>query len=482
MKSFKKRFYALAWTIIILLGLYVCVRGFSMVLFSGMENPLNSVINRVTSSVGKNVMNMYMPGVTYGIVNNEENSVAQTIVNEILESYPIYKYLEENSGYETTAESEYTYEMIIAAEAADENYVNHETGEVTNADGELVAEENAQYIEQENNDANDDNANGESTASAEEIGTEAANNEQSNGEEIAQNSEGENNEDASNQGESDESSEEVTQNEAQVSSSSVATSGIEYSLERLSDFDFLKNTFYSVDSTTSVDSEKLNAKNMLEKDMTMQQDSSVPQILIYHTHSQEAFVDSVAGDTSTSIVGVGEYLAQILANTYGYNVIHNTSTYDIINGKLDRNYAFTLAEPDIMRILQENPSIQVVIDMHRDGVNENTHLVTDINGKSTAQFMFFNGLSYNSNVGNIEYLYNPYIQDNLAFSFQMQLQASKYYPNLTRKIYLKGYRYNLHLMPRATLVEVGGQTNTVEEAKNAMEPLADILDKVLKGN
>jgi stage II sporulation protein P len=96
--------------------------------------------------------------------------------------------------------------------------------------------------------------------------------------------------------------------------------------------------------------------------------------------------------------------------------------------------------------------------------------------------MFFNGLSYNSKVGNIEYLYNPYIEDNLAFSFQMQLQAAKYYPDLTRKIYLKGYRYNLHLMPRATLVEVGGQTNTVEEAKNAMEPLADILDKVLKGN
>jgi stage II sporulation protein P len=115
-------------------------------------------------------------------------------------------------------------------------------------------------------------------------------------------------------------------------------------------------------------------------------------------------------------------------------------------------------------------------------VNENTHLVTNINGKPTAKFMFFNGLSYNSKVGNIEYLYNPYIEDNLAFSFKMQLQAVKYYPDLTRKIYLKGYRYNLHLMPKATLIEVGGQTNTVEEAKNAMEPLADILDKVLKGN
>ena len=76
-------------------------------------------------------------------------------------------------------------------------------------------------------------------------------------------------------------------------------------------------------------------------------------------------------------------------------------------------------------------------------------------------------------------MYNPYITDNLALSFQMQLTAEEYYPGLTRKIYLKGYRYNLHLKPKSMLVEVGAQTNSFEEAKNAMEPLADILGKVL---
>ncbi|OYO97946.1 hypothetical protein CG709_11950, partial [Lachnotalea glycerini] len=110
-----------------------------------------------------------------------------------------------------------------------------------------------------------------------------------------------------------------------------AITGTEYSLEKLADFDFLKNTFYSVDSTTSVDSERINAKNMLERDMTIQKDTSVPQILIYHTHSQEAFVDSIEGDASTTIVGVGEYLAEILAGTYGYNVIHNSSTHDTVS-------------------------------------------------------------------------------------------------------------------------------------------------------
>ena len=96
-----------------------------------------------------------------------------------------------------------------------------------------------------------------------------------------------------------------------------------------------------------------------------------------------------------------------------------------------------------------------------------------------AKVMFFNGLSRTTKLGDIGYLYNPYIADNLAFSFQMQLTAAEYYPGYTRKIYLKGYRFNMHYCPKTLLVEVGAQTNTVQEAKNAMVPLADILNKVL---
>lgn len=96
--------------------------------------------------------------------------------------------------------------------------------------------------------------------------------------------------------------------------------------------------------------------------------------------------------------------------------------------------------------------------------------------------MFFNGLSRTTSQGELEYLANPNIETNLAFSFQMQLTAAEYYPGLTRRIYLKGYRYNMHLCPKSLLVEVGAQNNTFQEAKNAMEPLADILIKVLKGD
>ena len=79
----------------------------------------------------------------------------------------------------------------------------------------------------------------------------------------------------------------------------------------------------------------------------------------------------------------------------------------------------------VEKILAENPTIEVVIDLHRDGVAEGTHLVTEINGKPTAKIMFFNGLSRSRTNGNIDYLPNPYIQDNLAFSLQMQIDAEE---------------------------------------------------------
>ena len=97
-----------------------------------------------------------------------------------------------------------------------------------------------------------------------------------------------------------------------------------------------------------------------------------------------------------------------------------------------------------------------------------------------AQIMFFNGLSRTAMNGDIGYLKNPNKETNLAFSLQMQLKAAELYPGLTRKIYLKGYRYNLHLKPRSLLIEAGAQTNTKKEVKNAMKPLARLLYEVLK--
>ena len=246
---------------------------------------------------------------------------------------------------------------------------------------------------------------------------------------------------------------------------------------QLADYETLVRNFYTIDANTMAGSDQLSVEKLLGMDMTLPQEGDGPQILIYHTHSQEAFADSVPGDVNTGIVGVGECLTRILTEQYGYRVLHNTGQYDVET----RDNAYSRALPAVEQILAENPSIQVIIDLHRDEVAEETKLVTDIQGRPTARFMFFNGLSRTRKTGDIDYLANENQEANLAFSFQMQLKAAEYYPGLTRRIYLKGYRYNMHLRPRTLLVELGAQNNTVEEAINACDPLAHILDMVLKG-
>ena len=203
----------------------------------------------------------------------------------------------------------------------------------------------------------------------------------------------------------------------------------------------------------------------------------MPQILIYHTHSQEGYADSVPTDASTTIMGVGEYLSALLRNEYGYQVLHHMGQYDVES----RDYAYSNAAVGLEKVLTENPSIEVIIDLHRDEMREDVRLVTDIQGRKTAKFMFFNGLSYTRERGEITTLPNPYIQENLAFAFQMKLAAEEYYPGLTRKSYLKGYRYNLQYRPKSLLIELGAQTNTLQEALNACHPLAHIIDMVLRG-
>ncbi|MDO4268380.1 MAG: stage II sporulation protein P, partial [Eubacteriales bacterium] len=250
-------------------------------------------------------------------------------------------------------------------------------------------------------------------------------------------------------------------------------------LARLQDYDYLMKHFYSVHASTTADRELVKADMLLGTDLSLEQDASVPQILIYHTHSQETYADYGPDNPDARVAAAGEYLAELL-RAKGWNVIHDTSAYDIQGGRLDRSKAYNYALDGINSILQANPDIEVVLDLHRDGVKEGTRLVSQVNGKPAAKIMFFQGMSRTPE-GAIEYLPNPNLKENMAFAFQMQLAAESLYPGYTRKIYLKGLRYNLHLRGRSALIEAGAQTNTLEEALNAMEPLAELLDMVLQG-
>ena len=190
-------------------------------------------------------------------------------------------------------------------------------------------------------------------------------------------------------------------------------------------------------------------------------------------HASEYFSDSDANNPDTLITGVGERLAGLLRERYGFNVIHDTTLFPY-------QQAYSQGLNRLTQILEENPSIEVVIDLHRDAA-EGNHYVTEVDGKQTAQIMFFNGVSRSTD-GPIDYLENPYVSENLAFSFQLKMAADALYPGLTRRNYLRSYRYNLHMRPKSVLIEVGAETNSLEEELNAVELLAEILASVLKGD
>src|SRR5699024_5010699 len=153
------------------------------------------------------------------------------------------------------------------------------------------------------------------------------------------------------------------------------------------------NHFFIVDPGTVASEQILNAAAFFEKDLSLEKNPGTPQILIYHSHSQETFADSREGHVEDTIVGVGDYLAEILTEIYGYQVLHVTEAFDMMGGQLDRSAAYDYARPYIEEVLKENPTIEIVIDLHRDGVPEDRKLVTEINGKPTAQIMCYNGIS-----------------------------------------------------------------------------------------
>lgn len=253
-----------------------------------------------------------------------------------------------------------------------------------------------------------------------------------------------------------------------------------YDMDKLSDPEYLRNNFYIVDKRTKFIPEQFSASEFINKDLSIDIEGDKPKVLIFHTHSHEGFADSDPNDINQGIYGIGEMLANTLTNKYGIVTLHDNGRYDFVDGKVQILNAYERMEPKIEKVLKDNQSIEVAIDLHRDGVADNVRLVKNVDGKQTAQIMFFNGLcKYLDNGKLVSGAQNPYLDDNLAFSFQMQLKANELYPDFTRRIYLHAYRFSLHMKPRSLLIELGAQTNTMEEAQNAVEPLAKVLAEVL---
>lgn len=253
-----------------------------------------------------------------------------------------------------------------------------------------------------------------------------------------------------------------------------------FDISKMRNLSYLRNNYYAVDKKTGMAEDMFNVDRLMATDVHINIEETGPKIMIFHTHGNELYCDSEGKDQG--IMGVGEYLKGILEDKYGIECLHITEEFDKVGGNIQRDGAYERAEPVITKLLKENPSVQLVIDLHRDGVNENLRLVTNSEGEQCAKVMFFNGLCRkweNGKLKDIESLKNPYLQTNLALSLKMQLKMNELYPNLTRKIYLNAYRYSLHMKDKSMLIELGAQTNTFQEALNSADRIAEALYEVV---
>lgn len=212
--------------------------------------------------------------------------------------------------------------------------------------------------------------------------------------------------------------------------------------------------------------------------------SQGPQILIMHTHGSEAYTmvgDDVYVETDTSrtddpnynMIRVGEEMKTVF-ESMGFSVIHDTTLYDYPN--YTGSYTRSLA--GIQSMLEQYPSISVVLDVHRDALiaSDGTvyKAVTQVNGEDVAQVMLVVG----TNDGGLTH---PGWQDNLNLAAHIQLGMTSIEPTLARPINLRSQRFNQHLTPCSLLVEVGTSGNTLQEAIRGARYFAQAAGTVYQG-
>ena len=202
-----------------------------------------------------------------------------------------------------------------------------------------------------------------------------------------------------------------------------------------------------------------------------------PAVLIYHTHTTEAYTKTAENpykesgqwrteDNTKNVVAVGEALKEILETQYGIRVLHDTTDHE--PPKLASAYERSLLT--MRRYKQEYPSIVLFLDLHRDAYNAE-QAPTDyliINGKETAKLMFVVGKGE-------QYEEKPYFDSDFALASLISDHLNTIDPKLCRPIRVKTGRYNQHVAPNCLLVEVGHNANTLEQALAAMPYLAESI-------
>jgi len=206
------------------------------------------------------------------------------------------------------------------------------------------------------------------------------------------------------------------------------------------------------------------------------------QILIVHTHASEAYTrtdrysyephgEDRTLDKSMSVVRVGDEIARVLKEN-GIPVVHITEIFDspTYSGSYQRSL------DAIEDAIKENPSIKMVIDVHRDAVitksGEKKSMSKDIDGKTAAQMMLVIG----SDAGKLSH---PNWKSNLGFALKIQERLERDHPGIMRPVNVRAARFNQHVTKASILLEVGTSGNTLEQALVSAEIFANALSDIL---
>ena len=212
-------------------------------------------------------------------------------------------------------------------------------------------------------------------------------------------------------------------------------------------------------------------------------DKNEPSILIYHTHTTETYEildrgfysddrSSRSENSGENMIRVGEEICKILEEN-GYKTIHDKTIYD-----KEYSGAYERSCENISKILKENPSIQIVLDIHRDAIypkdGSRVKPVAEIGGRKAAQIMIISGCE-DGNVTDF-----PNWEKNLSFAVQLQNKIKNDNPQLVRPLMFCSRKYNMHLTPCSLLIEIGTDANTLSEAVYSAELFAKSLSQFLK--
>ena len=217
---------------------------------------------------------------------------------------------------------------------------------------------------------------------------------------------------------------------------------------------------------------------LLEKPLTWDLYGTEPTVLIVHTHTTESYTKSgeVYEETSSwrtldenyNMLSIGDRVAQVLEDA-GISVLHDRALHDYPS----YNGSYTDARASIQEYLDQYPSIQLVLDLHRDAsgsLYNQLRTAVELDSQTSAQLMIVLGTNYDT------------YEDNLSLGLKLQVQLERQAPGITRPLQLRASRFNQDLCPGALLVEVGAAGNTHGEALLAAQELAQAVIALAQGS